>query len=94
MATPSARSQTAWRRSRPRTGSLPTPTPSSRCVAKCFEVQTGLAPLSLRVQSRAHWWATWQADEMSANGLTNNIPSWADSTPPGNNAWRMCKKGY
>ena len=31
---------------------------------------------------------------MSANGLTNNIPSWADSTPPGNNAWRMCKKGY
>ncbi|EKX39347.1 hypothetical protein GUITHDRAFT_154460 [Guillardia theta CCMP2712] len=35
-----------------------------------------------------------QADAMNANGVTANIPEWADSTPAGNNAIRMCKKGY
>lgn len=35
-----------------------------------------------------------QADEKNANGLTNNIPSYSSSVPPGNNALRMCKKGY
>jgi len=45
------------------------------------------------------WLATYtntieEADAMNANGLTNNIPSYSSSTPPGNNALRMCKKGY
>ena len=34
------------------------------------------------------------ADAMSVKGLTNNIPSYSSSEPPGNNTLRMCKKGY
>ena len=53
-----------------------------------------ILPFSCAWKGGAHRRSTWQADAMNANGLTNNIPEQGDSTPPGNNALRMCKKGY
>jgi hypothetical protein len=53
-----------------------------------------ILPFFCACMGDAHRRSKWQADAMNANGLTNNIPEQGDSTPPGNNALRMCKKGY